>query len=217
MSMIANPAPVQLDIAQVIADYNADIDRLKAEMESRKHALARQLFAGIEQPDPARAAHCMRTSRYAVDIAIEMGLDAQIIEDIRLAGIFHDYGALNAPPEILAKQDTLTPQEQIILCQYVLEGARVLATIRDYHNVVNIIETHYEWFAGEGGYPGRRKGLLIPIGARILAVANAYDALLTRRPDHPQPPSEQEALIELLAKAGLQFDPDVLEAFRHVI
>lgn len=217
MIITANPVQTQFNVSEAITAYNAEIEWLKAEMESRKRGLVQQIFEDIEQRDPERAAHCLRVSQYAADTAIELGLDPASVEEIRMAAIFHDYGALNAPAEILAKQDAMTAEERTILRRHVLEGAQVLASIRDYDNVVNIIENHYEWFDGDGGYPGRRMGHLIPIGARILAVANAYDALITRRPGRPQSLSSQDALMEIMARTGTQYDPDVLEAFRNVI
>jgi putative nucleotidyltransferase with HDIG domain len=217
MTIAINPVQTQFNVSEAIAAYNAEIERLKVEMESRKRGLVQQIFEDIEQRDPDRAAHCLRVSQYAADTAVEMGLDLTEVEEIRMAAIFHDYGALNSPPEILAKQDAMNSQERLILRTHVLVGAQVLASIRDYDNVVNIIENHYEWFDGNEGYPGRRTGHLIPIGARILAVANAYDALITRRPGRPLPLSSQDALMEIMARTGTQYDPDVLEAFRHVI
>lgn len=217
MTMTANPVQTQFNVTKAITDYNAEIERLKAEMESRKRGLVQQIFEDIEQRDPDRAAHCLRVSQYAADTALELGLEPVTVEEIRMAAIFHDYGALNSPAEILSKQDAMNLEERTILRQHVLEGAQVLASIRDYDNVVNIIENHYEWFDGDDGYPGRRMGQLIPIGARILAVANAYDALITRRPGRPQPLSSQDALMEIMARTGTQYDPDVLEAFRNVI
>ncbi len=217
MTMTANHVPTIDDVTRVIINYNSELDRMKSELDALRHNLVQQIFGDIEKRDPARAAHCLRVSQYAADTAVELGLDAVAVEEIRTAAIFHDYGALNAPPEILEKQDALTNQERTILRQHVLEGARILASIHDYDMVVSIIETHYEWFDGDGGYPGRRRGNLIPLGARILAVANAYDALITRHPGRRQPLASQDALMELMARTGTQYDPDVLEAFRHVI
>jgi putative nucleotidyltransferase with HDIG domain len=217
MSMTVKQAQPRPDVAQAIADYNTAIDRLTAEIVLRKEALIERIFDDIQRHDPARAAHCLRVSQYAVDTARELGLDAESVEEIRLAGIFHDYGAHNAPPEILAKQNALTPEERAILRQHVLEGAQVLASIRGCSNVVKIISNHYEWYDGEGGYPGLHRGQAIPIGARILAVTNAYDALITRHPGRKQPLSSLDALMELMARTGTQYDPDVLEVFRQVI
>lgn len=226
--------------AQIDA-FNEEVDELLQQIERSRHAFTKHLFSQLEKADPARASHCRRVSHYSVDTARELGLGEAEREIIGQAALLHDYGALNAPAAILQKQDALTPEERRTLRLYIYKAAETLSEAHTFNAIAELILTHYEWFSddgkaakqvsannqdvvklhygwgsGDGGFPGKLHGQDIPLGARIIAVANAYDALINRRPGH-KPVSSQDALIEISGRSGVQYDPDVVDAFIRVV
>lgn len=199
-----------------INEFNEQVDDLHKQLERAREAFTGYLLGQMEKADPARAAHSRRVSHYAVDTAKELGLSEAERENIGLAALLHDFGALNAPAAILQKQDELTTEERRTLRFYICKGAEVLSQVQTFEDIAKLMSNHYEWYAGEGGYPGKLHGEEIPIGARIIAIANAYDAMITRRPGR-KPISSQDALMEISARTGTQYDPDVVEAFVRVV
>ncbi|MEI6043907.1 MAG: HD domain-containing phosphohydrolase [Chloroflexota bacterium] len=206
----------QAQLLVEIEAFNQNIDSLLQQLEHCRNTFTQSLLNRMERVDPGRAAHCRRVRRYAVITAHELGLDETQQQTIELASLLHDFGALDAPSSILQRQDALTAEERQVLRSYVYEGAKTLGKVHAFDQVVALICSHYEWFSGEGGFPGHLHGNNIPLGARIIAIANAYDALITRRPGY-KPISSQDALMEISARTGTQYDPDVVEAFVRVV
>jgi diguanylate cyclase (GGDEF)-like protein len=190
---------------------------LEAERAASQHlcfSTIEALAYAIEAGDPYSYGHLDCVQRCALAMARALGLSPQETMGLKAAALLHNIGRLGVPEHILHKADSLTAEEQEKLRVHPVLGARILASIPFSTPVVPLVRHHAEHWDGNG-YPDRLKGTAIPLGARILAVANAYSALL-----HPRPYREActpgQALAEIEARSGAQFDPAVVAAFRTV-
>ncbi len=169
----------------------------------------------MESTSPWTLGHSDRTTRLALEIGRVLGLGQEELQGLRMGGLLHDIGKLALPPEILNKRGPLSPEEMEFVRQHVSVGAEILAPFPSYRSALPIVLQHHERFDGSG-YPFGLKGSSIALGARILAVADVYDALTAERPyrgsfEHP------EALRFIKERAGSWFDPQVVEAFLEVV
>lgn len=173
------------------------------------------LTSAIDARDPYNTGHVECVQRCALALARVMGLSDEETSAIRAAAMLHNIGRLGVPEHIFLKADSLTSEEQEKLHTHPVLGARILASIPFPWPVVPLVRHHAEHWDGSG-YPDGLRGEQIPLGARILAVANAYSALLHPRPFRPAL-SSQEAVAEIEARSGTQFDPAVVAAFRTLV
>ena len=175
--------------------------------ESSVHLLA----AAIDARDPSTHSHSKDVARYARAIAEAMGLPPAEVDTIERAALLHDIGKIGIVDSILGKPGPLTPGEQAAMMAHPRIGAAILEEMPDLADLVPIVRHHHERWDGKG-YPDGLAGERIPLGARILAVADAFEAMTSNRPyRHRQ--SQQSALETLLAGRGTQFDPQVVDAF----
>lgn len=165
----------------------------------------------LEEKDAYTQAHSNRVESYAEIIANELGMDEGELEMIRQAAALHDLGKIGVPDDILTKPCELTEEEIVVVRQHPEIAAEVLKRLLWPKDCVRTVYHHHEWFNGEG-YPARRAGEEIPLGSRVIAVADAFDAMTSDRP-YRKAISPREAERELLDCAGSQFDPDVVKAF----
>jgi putative nucleotidyltransferase with HDIG domain len=165
---------------------------------------------------PEIVAHGERVGRFAGSIARELGIADEQRTLIWQAARFHDIGKLAIPESILNKPSTLTDDERRIVRRHVDIGAEILAQTETLANLAPLVFASHEWFNG-GGYPLGLSGGAIPIGSRVIAIADAYDAMTQdRRPYRPRAACES-ALAELRECAGRQFDPEIVEVFLSVL
>jgi len=136
------------------------------------------------------------------------------LSKIRQAAELHDVGKLAIPEEILSKPGTLTGDEWEFVKRHPLIGERILATAPDFGGAAKLVRSSHERWDGTG-YPDRLTGPEIPLGARIISVCDAFEAMTSTRPYAPQLESE-DAMSELVRGAGTQFDPEVVAAFSSV-
>ncbi len=168
----------------------------------------------IDAKHPVSRGHSRRVALYAKGIAKEMGLPPETVEKIYWAGLLHDYGKISVPDEILRKADKLTDEEYEQIKRHALMTYRILSRIhfsREMRDIPLIASEHHERWDGKG-YPFGKKDDQIPLGARIIAVADVFDALTSFREYH-SPMTFAEAREEIIAQRGKMFDPRVVDAF----
>ena len=169
----------------------------------------------IDAKDQHTHGHTQRVRDIAVMIAEEMGLGDDDVEALKTAAMLHDIGKLAVPDYILSKPATLTDEEMRKVQTHTMVGAAILESVKFPWPVVPIIRSHHEWYNGNG-YPDKLAADQIPLGARVLAVADVYDALLSHRPYRPAM-TVQEAVALMRDQAGTQFDPNVLDVCFKVL
>lgn len=172
------------------------------------------LTIAIDAKDALGAEHSLRVSRYAVLLAQALKLSEEDQEQIRIAGRLHDIGKSAISAELLRKQE-LTPSEWGLLRSHPLTGAEMVAGLRGGEQVAALIAAHHEWFDGSG-YPRGLRGDDIPLGGRILALAEAFDAM-TSSTSHRPALTYAEASLELERGAGRQFDSLLVRAFLRAL
>lgn len=170
------------------------------------------LASALEARDPYTQGHTKRTAGYADSIALEMGLDGETRILINRAALLHDLGKIGTPDAVLRKEGSLTPAERGEINRHPADGARILKGVGFLKEAAALVRYHHENYDGSG-YPDGLAGSAIPLGARILAAADTLDAMTTDRP-YRKGLSFAEAEKELEKKAGSQFDPAVIEAFK---
>ena len=168
------------------------------------------LVKALEAKDPYAKKHSESVMHYAVGIAEIMKVSPKDLEVIRRAAMIHNIGNIGIPDVILSKPGELTPHERKIIEQHPLIGVRILDKMSFLKQEVAIVRAHHEKWNGEG-YPDGLSNSAIPIGARILAVADTFDALISDRSYHHSRPVE-EAIGILTDSSGYDFDPDVVNA-----
>ncbi|MDP2949254.1 MAG: HD domain-containing phosphohydrolase [Chloroflexota bacterium] len=169
------------------------------------------LAEAIESRDPYTGGHCSRLAENGIAIARRLGLDAKEIDAIRLAAAMHDVGKVTVPDVVLKKPGLFTPEDYAIMKQHCYAGGQICKRISFLRHLYPIVYHHHERYDGEG-YPDGLKGDDIPLGARIIAVVDAYDAMTNDRAYRAAMPPEEAARI-LREGAGSQWDPKVVEVF----
>jgi putative nucleotidyltransferase with HDIG domain len=192
-----------------------DINESYKELEDLFIKLIRVMINSLDAKSPWTKGHSERVSLYAEKIAREMLIDSEEIKNIRLAGLLHDIGKIGTFDYLLDKPGKLTPEEFEIVKKHPAQGAAILKEIKQLRDIIPMVEYHHEKIDGTG-YPYRLKGEEIPIGAKILHVADSYDSMTSDRPYRPAPDIEY-ALSELHKHKGTQFDAEVVDAFLRVL
>lgn len=183
----------------------------------------KELFAGtikaiIEAMD-AKDAFTMGRSRrvtfYALKIARAINLPEDTVNKIELAAMLHDIGMIGVSDNIIYKVEKLDEKDWEEIRNHVKHGVRILEDIKQLRDVVELIKYHHEFYNGSG-YPAGLQGEAIPLGSRIISIADAYDAMVSSRA-YRQPRSPEQALEILHNMRGIQFDPDLVEVFDDVV
>jgi putative nucleotidyltransferase with HDIG domain len=170
----------------------------------------------LESTDRYTKGHSVRVGGLAREIAIAMELPRPVVENIHASGLLHDIGKIEISGEILRKAAELSADERELLDTHTIKGATILASVGSVlKEVVPIVVAHHKYFT-DTFEPIDRNMTKIPLGARIVAVADTFDAMTTDRP-YRKGMLPWQALEEIVAKAGKQFDPKVVESFKRVI
>ena len=151
----------------------------------------------------------------AAAIATELGLPSHIVEQVRLAGRLRDVGRIGVREAVLNKAGTLTDEELEHIREHLLIGVEILAPLEHLGPVITFVQDHHERWDG-AGYPRRLQGAEISIGGRILAAADAFNALTSLRP-HREPITPERAAVFMEALAGTLLDPEVYQALRRFL
>jgi riboflavin transporter FmnP len=169
------------------------------------------LAQAVDKRDPYTSMHSQRVRLISVDIGREMRVSAPELEALEWGGLLHDVGKIGVPDDILKKQGKLTREERMVMNAHPVLGAQIIGPVDRLAPELPVIRHHHEWFNGSG-YPDRLIGDEIPKLARILHVADAFEAMTADRPYRKALSSEQ-AVSELRKFAGVQFDPEIVDAF----
>ena len=205
-------------MSSMLTDHAAENQAFRyrfMEMEDRyrKQALAMAcaLVSLVDLRDAYTGSHSSRVASYARDMGLRLGLSDTQLDNVVMAALLHDIGKIGVPDDVLLKQGKLTDEEFAHIKKHPELGWMALKTIEDFKSISLIVLHHHERMDG-GGYPGGLKGNAIPLGARMIAVADSYDALTTNRP-YRTARTKRQALDELLRCVDSQFDSRVLAAF----
>jgi putative two-component system response regulator len=215
----------QRRLALEVKAYQADLERKVSErtreLLERNEQLQQMLLGTVETiaitlevRDEYTAFHSDRVARISVGIAEVLGLSSQEVEQIRLAALLHDIGKIGIRESVLHKQGKLTDEEFEHIKTHPLVAERILQPIKPLRNIIASVKHEHEHYDGNG-YPSRLKGEEIPLAARIIAVADAYDALTSDRPYRPAL-SHEQAFEILREGAGRVWDPRLVEVFCEI-
>ncbi len=169
----------------------------------------------IDRRDPYTAGHSIRVADLAARIATEMGLPWDEVETIRAAARVHDLGKIEIDSVVLNKPGRLEGREWELMRRHPIVGAEIISRFPEFARGADYIRYHHERWDGKG-YPYGLRGEEIPLGARIIAVADSYDAMTTDRP-YRRALSRDVVMAELKRGAGVQWDPDVVAAFLRIL
>jgi len=203
---------VERFVREEVAVRTAELEREKAALRELTVGVAEALINAMEAKDVFLRGHSQRVAAVAASIAGELELDADTVETIRLAGRLHDVGKIGIRESVLNKPGPLTEEETAHVRDHVRIGMEILAPLSHLGGVLECIHDHHEHFDGTG-YPRRRAGERITLGGRILAAADAFDALTSQRA-YRAPLHAGEAIELLEGRAGTQLDPAVFQALR---
>jgi len=170
----------------------------------------------LESTDRYTKGHSVRVSELAMEIGIALELPRAEVENVRVAGLLHDIGKVEISGEILRKAAQLTTEERDLVNEHTVKGAYLLTSVGSVlKEVVPIVVAHHKYFTEAIGDP-EREATVVPLGARIIAVADAFDAMTSDRP-YRKGMTPWEAMEDIIKNTGKQFDPKVVDAFKHVI
>ena len=201
-------------IVSELKEKNVILERSSTEISTLNEGLLKTLAEVVDLRDPFVLGHSQQVTSYAVLMAKNLGLNGDQVELIRKAGLLHDIGKLGIPERILLKPTKLTAEEYNIIKEHVVLGAEILQATQSLHNLIPIIRHHHERYDGKG-YPDGLTGEEIPVEARIVAVADAVEAMASDRP-YRRAMELDQILMELNNNAGTQFDPQVVRAFEQI-
>lgn len=186
--------------------------RLYAELQESAFSTVKALVAGLEAKDPYLSGHALRVTRYSTAIGKALGISGEDLTTLKRAAQLHDVGKLGVSDVILSKPDSLTPSEYEIVKKHPTVGAQIVAPLGFLSDVRPVIRDHHERPDGRG-YPAGLTGEEIHPLARIISVADAFDAMTSPRPYRPAK-SVGKARAEILSLAGMQFDEQSAETLR---
>ncbi len=204
-------------IRQIVDQGAVALDevQLVKELEAMNWGTLRALARAIDAKSKWTAGHSERVVRLAVALGEEIGLSARELDTLERGGLLHDVGKIGIPANVLDSDAPLSDEERRLMNHHVLIGARILEPVAAYADAIPIVLYHHERWDGKG-YPAGLAGEGIPLLARVLSVADAYDAMASTRP-YRGSLTPASAIKVIRGLAGTQFDPRVVEAFERVM
>jgi putative two-component system response regulator len=193
----------------------AKLRELETPGDDRAYLQLAGLVDRLELKEGYAGEHTTAVSRLAMAIATELRLPAAQCRDVELGALLHDVGKLSIPDRVLTKPGPLNELEWTAMQRHASLGERLVARIVQQPAVLAVVRSHHERWDGSG-YPDGKHGEQIPLAARIVAVADAFQAMIEPRP-YREPRTRASALAEIASESGRQFDPSCVEALRAVI
>ncbi|MFZ5353855.1 MAG: HD domain-containing phosphohydrolase [Bacillota bacterium] len=194
------------------ASMNNELNYYVEKLELSYKMTVLSLAKAIEANDRYTKGHCERVTRYCVDIAKAMKLNEDDITSLEFAALLHDIGKIGVPSNVLNKPDKLSDEEFYIIKQHPEVGCEIIKHIEFLQTSSEIVLQHHERYDGKG-YPQGLLGSDVHICAKILSVADSYDAMTSSRPYRRQPLTAEQAKEQLLINKGIQFDPLIVDVF----
>jgi len=205
-------------LAETILAQKSALQKKALQLEESYVRLVRVLAASQDaerEPDEYTMGHSARVARMACALGRRLGMREEDLSDLEQAAIFHDIGKHNTPPDILHKEEQHSSAEKEQMRKHIAEATEILGIVPFLHRYIPIVRAHHEWYNGEG-YPHGLKEDEIPLGAQLIALADAYDAMTTDR-DYREALSPEEAIDEILQFRGTQFSPKLADAFVKMV
>jgi putative nucleotidyltransferase with HDIG domain len=202
------------NLESLVSARTRELHNAMMELEQSYDITLEALGGALDLKDAATEGHSRRVTAFTVLLAQRLGLAAAQISAIARGAFLHDIGKMAVPDHILRKPGPLSPEEQTIIRGHCYAGYRIVSRIPFLREAAEVVYSHHERYDGSG-YPRGLKGEDIPLGARIFAVADSLDAIVSHRPYRPGRPVEA-AREEIARHSGSQFDPAVVEAFLQV-
>jgi putative two-component system response regulator len=204
----------QKNLERKVRERTRELEEKHEELHRLFASAVESIVLALQAKDEDTEDHSRRVARYATSIAMTLALPEEEVENIRLAALLHDIGKVGTSDRILHKPGKLTDDEEAQIKSHPLVAASILEPIAPLRGIIAYIKHVHEAYDGRG-YPSALKGEEIPLGARIIAVADVFDAMSSPRPYRPAWGTEA-ALAHVKEQAGKQFDPVVVEAFLKV-
>ena len=202
------------EIGELTESFNHAGTAIREARRTLQHAYVEfvgSLASALDARDPYTAGHSRRVSEYSLAIGRQLNLTQEQLDELRIGALLHDIGKIGVPDKILQKVDALTNEEFALLRQHPTIGRRILEGVKGFHPYLAVVELHHENWNGRG-YPLGLERDKTPLQARIVKVADAYDAMTSDRPYRPGL-GDAEAVRRLEAASGTEFDPDIVKAF----
>jgi len=199
----------------LIREINIELKDTYAQLEKAYMESIETLRYTVEAKDSYTRGHSDRVSAYSVLIGEKLGLSATDLNTLKIGGLFHDIGKIGVPDSILLKDSRLTDDEYSEIKNHPAIGAHILSNATIFKDVIPIVKHHHERYDGKG-YPGKLSGENIPYMARITAVADAFDAMTSKRTYRDSLPIEV-VKEEIEKNKGTQFDPQIADAFLDIL
>ncbi|NYE58682.1 HD-GYP domain-containing protein [Carboxydothermus ferrireducens] len=218
LNLYGNGEFKNLDYLTIFCGYLASqmsIVRLYEQSKELCFSITQALVMAIEAKDSYTAGHSQRVTAIAEKIGKKLGFSQERLEKLRKAALLHDIGKIGISEKILNKPGKLLPEEYREIQNHPGIGVEIIKPIEQMQDIIEIIYHHHEWYDGTG-YPARLKGEEIPLEARVLAVADAFEAMTSDR-SYRKALTKEEAIAEIIKQKGKQFDPQVVEAFLEVV
>jgi len=203
------------ELSSINEQLQDKIDEKKKQIHKIYIQTVKTLAATIDAKDHYTYKHSLNVSRYAVEIARRMGLSEQEILEIQEAAELHDIGKISIPDSVLSKTEKLNEEDWSKIKKHPVISAEILESLLFLNNELGMIEQHHERYDGLG-YPYGNREEKIPLGARIIAVADAYEAMTSDRP-YRKALTKEEAIAEIQKNKGKQFDPEIVDIFLNIL
>jgi putative nucleotidyltransferase with HDIG domain len=202
-------------LKEEVTTRTAELQRERNRLERVSTATLEALVNALEAKDPYLRGHSARVADLSATLAAELELAEEEVERVRMAGRLHDLGKIGTREAVTNKEGTLTPEEFEHVKQHVIIGAQILAPLTHLGDVVSMVRSHHERWDGTG-YPEGRRGEEIPMGGRVIAAAEVFDALTTARP-YQEKMTPEQAVERMADLSGTVLDPRVYEALTRTV
>ena len=211
-----DPGTLQITVQQGLKKFEilTQNTELNKDLNELFYKTIKAISSALDAKDPYTHGHSFRVTLYSMILAKYLGSDDSFMEEIETAGLLHDIGKIGIPQSILCKPGKLTDEEYEIMKKHPEQAEKIIMEVKQLHIISDWLKSHHERWDGRG-YPDGLKGDEIPLSARIIALADTYDAMTSTR-SYRKALTHEEAIAEIQRCAGTQFDPNLAQKFIEV-